>query len=345
MKLLNSAMLVRRLVRRPAVSLIAWVFILGACAAPEYSDEYQRGNLPSPTTDTELATDTNKEAIQTADATTAEVLDAVNAARNIQTLPAAAAAALAGQDEARASHGFDCHPLPTAVPSDRFGQCTYGDPTGAKLMVIYGDSHATMWGATLEGVAAKQGWKLRIFSLGGCPGPDLRFRRSDTGAPNIECDEFHEAAAKAIRELRPDLVIGTSTGGMLLDGTWPETEQWRDGWISTFHKLTQPGTRTAMLGDLPTWPNNDASCLAAHANDVQKCSAAVGDASSLREVEESITKSLQSLYVPTQPWICSDRCEPFIDDKIVFQSGDRLTQTYAVYLTGALDEALQPVLG
>jgi hypothetical protein len=212
-------------------------------------------------------------------------------------------------------------------------------------MVMYGDSHATMWGAALEGVAANHGWKLRIYSLGGCPGPDLRFRRYDTGAPNSECDQFHEAAAKAIRGLRPDLVIATSTGGMLLDGSWPETEQWRDGWISIFRKLTQPETRTAMLGDLPTWINNGSSCLAAHANDVQKCSAAVGDAASLREAEESITKALGSLYVPTQPWICSDRCEPFIDDKIVFESGDRLTQTYAVYLTGALEEALQPVLG
>ena len=38
-------------------------------------------------------------------------------------------------------------------------------------------------GATLEGVAAKHDWKLRVFRLGGCRGPDLHYANERTRAP------------------------------------------------------------------------------------------------------------------------------------------------------------------
>lgn len=331
MKLFKSAVPARRVVRRPAVILAALALGLAACSAPELGD-----STASSQNDPPLA--------QRTYATTAQVLDSVKAARDIQTLPASAAAALTKKDSADAQLSFDCHTEKPPVPSTSFGQCAYGDPHGTKLMVMYGDSHADMWAATLEGVAAKRGWQLRVFSLGGCPAPDLQFAHYDTRAPNEDCDKFHEGATKAIHDLHPDLVIVTSIGGLLRDGSWPSGPQWRDAWISMFHKLAQPGTRMAMLADIPSWKNNDARCLAAHVNDVQKCSAAVADATNPITNEESAASAVGALHVLPQPWICSDQCEPVIADKVVYEDNDHLTQTYAVYLTGALEEALQPVL-
>lgn len=330
-RLLKSALLVRHVIRRPAVILLAVALGLAACSPPRPGDRA----ATSPTNEPPLA--------QRTYATTAQVLDAVKAAVDIQTLPAAAAAQLTKSNLADAQHPSDCHPKP-AVPSDHFGECTYGDPEGTKLMVMYGDSHAATWGATLEGVAAKHGWRLRVFSQGGCPAPDLHYLREDTRAPNEDCDKFHNGATPAIQELHPDVVIVTSVGGLLLDGNWPSSTQWRDAWISMFQKLTQPGTRLALLADLPSWKNNDARCLAAHVNDVQKCSAAVPDATYSHADEQFAAAAVGALYVSPQRWICTDQCEPVIADDVVYADISHLTQAYAEYLTGALGEALQSLL-
>jgi hypothetical protein len=346
MKLLKSVLPVRRMVQRLAVLLAALAVGLAACSVPELSNT---GERPAPASQKDEAPPA-----QRTYATTAQVLDAVKAARDVQKLPAAAAAALADSvpsapGQASKNHagpqvGFDCHPKPARPRASGFGECAYGDSNGTKVMVMYGDSHAPMWAGSLEGVAAKHGWKLYVFSLGGCPAMDLHFADPDTHAPNTECDEFHKAAITAIQDLHPDLVVATSIGGQLADGSWPSGDQWRDAWISTFHKLTQPGTRMAMLGGLPYWDNNDARCLAAHVNDVQKCSAAAKDGIRTHPEDEAAATALGALYVPTDPWICSDRCEPAIADQLVYEDHSHLTQTYAVYLTGALEEALQPVL-
>jgi hypothetical protein len=102
----------------------------------------------------------------------------------------------------------------------------------------------------------------------------------------------------------------------------------------------------AMIGDFPVWPTNDARCLAGSANAVQLCSAATADVVSTMnlDAERSAAAAAGLLYVPTVPWICAERCEPVIADTRVFASTTHMTQSYAAYLTGALGEALQPVL-
>jgi hypothetical protein len=329
--LLKLALRERHVIRRPAAILVALALGLAACAAPGH------GNTAATTPDDEppLA--------QRTYATGAQVLDAVKAARDIRTLPAGAAAQLTEDNLATARHSFDCQPKP-AVPSTHFGECTYGDPDGTKLMVMYGDSHADTWAATLEGVAAKHGWKLRVFSLGGCPTPDLHFLSYATRKPYEDCDKFHDGATQEIKKLHPDVVLVTSIGGLLLDGNWPSSTQWRDAWISMFQKITQPGTRLVLLSDLPSWKNDDIRCLAAHRDDVQKCSAAVADATYSHADEQAAAAAVGALFVSPQPWICTDQCEPVIADHAVYQDADHLTQAYAEYLTGALGEALQPVL-
>ena len=141
-------------------------------------------------------------------ATTAQVLEAVKAAQTINALPDSLAASLTKGDWAKATVRFECHsiaPPPNLVDFSKsesgheFGQCAAGDEKGTKLMVTLGDSRAEMWGATLEGVAAKNGYKLRTFYMNSCPAPDLHFLSYETHAPNDECAQFHQSAVAAIQ--------------------------------------------------------------------------------------------------------------------------------------------------
>ena len=349
MRLLKSALLVRHVIRRPAAILVAVALGLAACSAPGHG-EAPRQRAPRmsrrrPNGPTRRP----------------QVLDAVKAARDIQTLPAAAAAQLTKSNFAEAQHGFDCKPKP-AVPSVHFGECTFGDPQGTKLMVMYGDSHADTWAAALEGVAAKHGWKLRVFSEGGCPAPELHYIDPTTRARPISTVT---SSTTLSRHRRYGSYIRCSTrhkhqGGLLLEWSWPTSTLWHDAWVSTFQKLTQPagGHVWCCWANVPSWKNNDVRCLAAHVNDVkvQCCSGGRhrgrgegwprgGTGPYSQGDEQSAAAAVGANYVSPQPWICSDQCEPVIADRAVYQDISHLTQAYAEYLTGALGEALQPVLG
>jgi hypothetical protein len=288
-------------------------------------------------------------------ATTAQVQEAVKAAQSINVLPDSVAGSLTNLELAKATGRFDCHEI--ALPANfvdfskselghEFGQCAAGDEHGTKLIVTLGDSRAWMWGAALEGVAAKNGYKLRTFYMNSCPALDLHFMSYQTHTPNDECYQFHQSAIAAIRSLHPDLVITTSfSTQMLADGSQPTAAQWQEGWASTFRELTQPGTRLAMLGDIPDWEKDDAHCLAGHVTAVQECSVSTAQATPANlGAEQAAASAAGALYIPTVRWVCAVRCEPVIADMRVYSERYHFSKSYAAYLTGAVGEALQPAL-
>jgi hypothetical protein len=284
------------------------------------------------------------------------VVEAVKAAEQVQTLSDTVAASLRESDDgggaSRCFDRLDTHKpavLEAHQPADdiNFGECAYGDRNGTKLMVILGDSRAYMFSAPLELIAAKNGWKLRVFGLSGCELADLEFLSSETNAPNKECDVFRSAAIAQIRALHPNLVITTSAGDhRLADGTVPTSTQLQDGWVSTFHKLAQPGTRLAMIGPIPYWPKSDARCLAAHVTKVQACSIATAEVATNEYEAPQAAAAVAAgvVFISPRPWVCADRCEPVIADIRVYRNSYHFSAAYAVYLTGALSESLQPTM-
>lgn len=290
-------------------------------------------------------------------ATTAQVLEAVKAAQNIDTLPDSVGYFLTKADWPMAMGHFNCHEVDArevGLPADllhpsisEFGQCAAGAEHGTKLMVTFGDSRAGMWGAALEGIAAKDGYQLRTFHMGDCAPLDLHFFSYEKHTPDQDCSRFRPSAIAAIRKLHPDLVIVTAfSTHVLADGSQPTATQWETGWESTLRELAQPGTRLVMLGDIPDWETDDAHCLAAHVTAVQKCSVprAEGVPSGNLGAEQAAAAATGALYIPTVPWVCAERCEPVIADTRVYQDRFHFTNSYTVYLTGAVGEALQPAL-
>ena len=85
---------------------------------------------------------------------------------------------------AQASHDWGgpqapCFPgfQQTSIPAS----CVFGDPHGAKTMVIYGDSHAGMWLDALNPIAIRNHWKLIDLSKGACPANSLLVSKSPMG--------------------------------------------------------------------------------------------------------------------------------------------------------------------
>jgi hypothetical protein len=338
----------RRAARHMTAMLAALTIVLVACST------FRGTDMPTDRTDRPTYR-ANEDLTQQTYATTEQVLAAVAAAQQTQVLPDVAAKQLATYSDYRdpdrtfqsgPEHCFDTRQTHVTTPNTTFGECAYGDPNGTKHMVVYGDSHAPMWAATLERVAAISGWQVRVFAKGGCQAADLQYQDNVTHAPDSDCDTFHSTAVDEIRKLHPQLVITASgAGNKLANGDVPTTSQWQDALVSTFHKLAQPGTHVAILGALPEWQNNDALCLAAHTRDIQVCSTERANAvSPFFDAERAAASAAGALYVDTVPWVCAEKCEPVISDIVVYYNPWHFTTKYANYLTGAVADALKPAM-
>jgi SGNH domain (fused to AT3 domains) len=281
-------------------------------------------------------------------ATTDQVLAAVEAAQHTEVLSDDAAAHLVELSKPHKDGPeicFDEHKVEVKTTDTMLGQCAYGDPKGTKLMALLGDSRGPMWAATLERVAAVTGWQLRVFARGGCPPADLQYQSNTTHTPDPQCATFHAAAVEEIRKLHPQLVVTASNQHTLASGEKPTTDQWRDGLISTFQKLAQPGTRVAVLGPLPSWDNDDARCLAAHTQNVQSCSTERAKAvTPFSDAERAAATAVGGFYVDPVPWVCAEKCEPVISDIVVYYDPYHFTKKYANYLAGAVTDALKPAM-
>ncbi len=283
-------------------------------------------------------------------ATSAQVLAAVEAAQTVTQVPGGLVADLTKPEPTAPAHGFDCTKIndkPAGATS--FGECVYGAATGDKLAVVYGDSRAAMWSTPIIDVAAENGWKVRVFSLDGCPAPNLRFFSSQSDTPNTQCDDFHRAALDAIVALKPQLVITSSVADQALaDGSDPSPADWGDGWRATYAALAPTGAKFVMMGDIPTWSNDDAHCLARALTQLQDCAAAPADAlpdGRFVTAEKSAVESVGGQYVSTTPWVCAKECEPVIAGRRVYADQFHFTVDYGDYLAGAVGEALRPVMG
>jgi len=277
-------------------------------------------------------------------ASNAQVLRAVQQAQSLQTVSPNIQPSLSNTTDVAQADGdgapsvYQCH----KIPSYAFGGCAYGDPKGKKLMVVYGDSHAEMWASALSSIASRIGWRLELFALPGCPAPDLSFISFQTNSANTQCTAFHKYAPPAIKALHPALVVVTSESTQQVSqGVYATPAQWESGLIATFRSLSETGTILKMIGDIPEWENDDADCLAAHMSSLQSCAATRVEALSVNlsaEKDASARSGVQ--YIPSTPWICAAECEPVVSNIRVYLNEFHLTGTYAQYLSGVLQRAM-----
>ena len=282
-------------------------------------------------------------------ATDSQVLQAVQSAQTLQSVPSDVEPSLTSTNIFPSPGPYfgstKCsspRPNSAGVPPAGFGECVYGDLNSHRLMVVYGDSHAEMWGEALEMIAARTGWRLETFYLDGCPAPELSFVSFENSTPNTQCSKFHTIAIPAIRALHPDLVVVTSESfQQVANGIYATPTQWQSGLMATFKRLSQPGTSLTMIGDIPTWSEDDGNCLAAHLNSVQSCAAPRDEALSPNLQAEQTASALEGVrYISATPVICGAKCEPIIDNQRVYYDPYHLSNVYVAYLSGSLQQAM-----
>ena len=279
----------------------------------------------------------------TAPGTPKQVAALVAAAPSITQLPADVTPPLssAGSDDP-----LTAYPSLTPCISGQVSEpaCVFGDPHGARTMVLFGDSHALMWFPPLDAIAKAARWRLVALMNYGCPVADVTVWDVVTNGPDTGCPRFRQHMIRRIDRLDPSLVVVSETTYTLdaQDHVISHTA-WTKALEASLRALHASSMRKVLIGESYLVPNPIA-CLAANPSAVQSCSRSEGTASFRAELaaDRAAVRATRVAYVNEVPWTCSATCTVVIGKMIVYNSTGHLSTTYADYLTGVLRLALMP---
>jgi hypothetical protein len=226
--------------------------------------------------------------------------------------------------------------------------CEFGNLDADRTVVMFGDSHGTMWIPALDRIGKEHNWKVIQLTKPGCVAPDLQIWSNSLGREYAECDQWRDWAVSQITDIEPDVLLVTSAGKgiYLADGGEPTQDglddAWRAGLGSTLDAVAPHAGRVVVIGDMayPTQPGID--CLTENAGNVSACNTPVEQAvlADHNRAEQETAEAHGAEYIDIIPWFCTqETCPAVIGDLTVHRDAMHINENYAVYLSLALAEA------
>jgi hypothetical protein len=229
--------------------------------------------------------------------------------------------------------------------------CTFGDVTSKKSVVLFGDSHATMWLPALNLLGQKLHFRVINLWKGNCPSYTLTFTpwlaQDDRAYP--ECNSYVKWAIGEINKMDPEMVILSNSDG---DGDKVTGNQesltpavWQAGIESTLSKIDSADTEKVVLGDVAYLRNDSGggtNCLAVHEGSVQQCSepVSVASASHYAGADQAAASEGGAKYINVIPWMCSTECTAIVGRTLVYADASHLTGPMTELMDGDLELAL-----
>ncbi|MDG4772412.1 acyltransferase family protein [Solwaraspora sp. WMMD792] len=225
--------------------------------------------------------------------------------------------------------------------------CEYGDPAARQTVVLFGDSHAGSWFPAVRRLADERDWRLVVMVKGFCSAASVRFHLDSVNRPYDECVQWREQALRRIGELRPAMVVTSSTNYTFGDpvGGYTDRDQvWTDGWARTVDTIRSTGSEVVLIGDVPWLPATVVDCLALHLTDARTCHGAVSDVvlePRRRQMIADAARDRGALVVDPTPWFCTSTvCPALVGNVVTLRDGNHISATYSRLLWRALDEQI-----
>ncbi len=255
-------------------------------------------------------------------------------------------------------------PSPAAAPRDRpgivttgcmvgidgtsSGRCLFGDPEGARAVILFGDSHAMQYFPPLEALAKANHWRLYVLNKRECP-PFAVPIRSFFGVPYRACGLWRRTELRRIERFGPHTAVIMSGDtaytayhdGRELHGRANGRAQ-EAGYVATLERIRAAGPRPVVIRDTPVAPRDMPLCVANHPRHLRDCAfprVRLG----AREFDVRAARSVPgTALIDPLPEVCPhDLCRAVIGDAIVFRDRQHLTATFARTLSPFIGAALR----
>jgi SGNH domain (fused to AT3 domains) len=228
-------------------------------------------------------------------------------------------------------------------PSDQ--ACTTGDVHSNRTVVLFGDSHATMWGLALSQLGVAEHFKLITVARAACYVASTPMWNNPANAPGTACTAFRNWAIAHINSLHPAAVIvsdhASSHNSDATDHTIPPPV-YAAAEAATLRSLSAPHRIVIALGRTYDAPRPLASCLARSSSDIQRCAVSINNAhSQISPFEASSAAIGHATYISPIPWLCTNTtCPPVVDGYPVLADDNHLDAQYTVAILPVIDTAL-----
>ncbi len=227
--------------------------------------------------------------------------------------------------------------------------CVYGDTSvtsSRHTVVLFGDSHATMWFPAVDDLANAHHDRLISLGKAVCPPADLSIYSPVLGRPYTECDQWRAAAIARIQQLHPAVVIVSTAwnyGAMYRFQMYDPS--YNAALTRTIGELRRSGARVVVIGPIPEPLGDNPDCLSAHLTSATSCNAPldspiVFDPKGMAD-ERAVARKAGASYLSVPRWFCTrTTCPPMVDNMVVWRDTSHVTATYCHSLAPALGAAL-----
>lgn len=231
--------------------------------------------------------------------------------------------------------------------------CVFGDTAAEETVVLFGDSHAAQWLPAVERLAKTEGWRVLSLTKSECPAAAVELYSPRLGRRYDECTRWHRRTLQRIVELRPALVLASSSRAYpAADAHSPYRvthAEWQEGTRRLVETLTSAGVRTVLIRDTPRPGIVIPTCLARASWSLLR---RPGECQVSRDVAvDTIVSSLERAAIAgidgaeiadLTDAICDEAtCAPTQDGVVVFKDSNHLTAAFSRMMAPALGDALR----
>lgn len=215
--------------------------------------------------------------------------------------------------------------FPGSCESDGEGlvnRCSNGVSDGSKNVVVIGSSHAHVLNTPILAMAEKNKWAVTSITKGFCP------LGIDTAAGITQsCADFNKETLAEVLEMKPDLVVTTSTRTDAAPGVG---ERLDPSWVDEVKKLNSAGIKVVALRDTPRFTQSVPNCLEKNPTDPSACAAQKSDLFSPSPLTDAVAAELPgTTFLDTTDYFCNEvTCPAVIGNVIVYKDGNHVTATY-----------------
>ena len=207
--------------------------------------------------------------------------------------------------------------------------CTYGDLSSSKSIVLFGDSHAAQWFEPLNVIASNYGFKLISLTKSACPAFELPTVSKNSYKDEV-CAAWQESSIKRINELSPEFVIVSSFSHYNLYEKNNQKENiYVLGQKDLYNKLKGSVANLIYLSDTPKPVKDIPKCLSN--NPLKSCN----------EIDRSSNEVYEG-FVTIDPytWFCKEGCKAVNGKYVVYRDASHISVDASLAVTKNLSDAL-----
>jgi peptidoglycan/LPS O-acetylase OafA/YrhL len=232
---------------------------------------------------------------------------------------------------------------PAGDPATTSNICRLGDPSSAKSIVLFGDSHAQMWMPTLLTMAEQDGWTVIPLVKSGCHpnawiGPGFRGTPSDLLRA---CHAWYQWAVTQAKSLHPDVTL--IAGCCPSPYPYPDARNSIRGFTSLATTMKRISTSVVVIADDDGVTKQPVDCLLARQATMKSCTTTPpANILAFNNNVAKVARTNKFGFLKTRGWFCyQNQCPMVVARTIVYRDTGHITKTYGLKLTAPFRTAFR----